>query len=36
MSGLAHVWTIRDGLAIRMLTYDELSQALEAVGRPRE
>ena len=32
MSGLVHVWTIRDGLAIRMLTYEELSQALEAVG----
>jgi ketosteroid isomerase-like protein len=26
------VWTIQDGLAIRMLTYEDLSQALEAVG----
>jgi ketosteroid isomerase-like protein len=29
---VVHVWTIQDGLAIRMLTYEDLSQALEAVG----
>jgi len=30
---VVHVWTIQDGLAIRMLTYEDLSQALEAVGQ---
>ncbi len=29
---VVHVWTIQDGLAIRMLTFEDLSQALEAVG----
>lgn len=29
---LAHVWTIQGGLAIRMLTYEDLGQALGAVG----
>ena len=29
---VVHVWTIQDGLAIRMLTYEALSQALEAAG----
>ena len=29
---LVHVWTIQDGLAIRMLTYEDLGQALVAVG----
>jgi hypothetical protein len=29
---VVHVWTIHDALAIRMLTYEYLSQALEAAG----
>ena len=29
---VVHVWTIQDGMAIRMLTYEDLDQALESVG----
>jgi ketosteroid isomerase-like protein len=29
---LVHVWTIQERLAIRMLTYEDLNRALEAVG----
>jgi ketosteroid isomerase-like protein len=29
---LVHVWALRDGLAIRCETYEDLAEALEAVG----
>jgi hypothetical protein len=29
---LVHVWTLRDDLAIRCETYEDLAEALEAVG----
>jgi len=29
---LVHVWTLRDCLAIRCETYEDLAKALEAVG----
>jgi ketosteroid isomerase-like protein len=29
---LVHVWTLRDGLAIRCETYENSPEALEAVG----
>jgi ketosteroid isomerase-like protein len=29
---LVHVWTLRDELAIRCETYEDLAEALEAVG----
>ena len=31
---MAHVWTIRDGLAVQLDAYTDQRQALEAVGLP--
>jgi hypothetical protein len=29
---LIHVWTLRDNLAIRCVTYEDVGEALEAAG----